>query len=368
MLQTKGKRSVAMRLTTLAIAMVVLYAGTPHTQQQAPPIKLGTSGSNVNDIADYCCTGTLGAQMKDANGKYILSNNHVLARANAGVPGEAIMQRGYVDTTPVCTNTGTITVAHLTRFVTLNFTGGNNTADAAIAQVVTGQVNANGQILQLGVPAVAPAVAAVGMAVEKSGRTTGLTTGTIGAVNVTVNVTGYGICGCGQPGEPACQTAKFVKQFSISSATFSGGGDSGSLIVKVPATGARPNPVGLLFAGGTGITFANTIQAVMNQLAVTFDASAPTAAELAAAAEVRDPEVEAASRVKDRYDDYLMTLPEVVGHGVSKDASGRGVIQLYMRKASQSARRAAPETLEGIPVVIRETGEVRTIPGCVSRH
>src|SRR4051794_17967807 len=109
MLLSKGKRSVAMRLATLAICIFVLSAGTPHTQQQAPPIKLGTSGSNVNDIADYCCTGTLGSQTKDANGKYILSNNHVLARANAGVPGEAIMQRGYVDTVPVCSTTGTIT-------------------------------------------------------------------------------------------------------------------------------------------------------------------------------------------------------------------------------------------------------------------
>ena len=122
--------------------------------------------------------------------------------------------------------------------------------DAAIAKVVAGQVNANGQILQLGTISTATVAPAVDMAVEKSGRTTGLTTGSIGAVNVTVSVTGYGVCGCGQPGERPAEMAKFVKQFSVSSTTFSSGGDSGSLIVKVPASGAKPNPVGLLFAGG----------------------------------------------------------------------------------------------------------------------
>jgi len=104
MFETKStKRSVAMRLATLAIVLAcltALYGGTPHTQQQAAPIKLGTSGSNVKDInASFCCTGTLGSQVKDANGAYILSNNHVLARDNAGKPGEGIDHaarlRGY---------------------------------------------------------------------------------------------------------------------------------------------------------------------------------------------------------------------------------------------------------------------------------
>jgi len=94
--------------------------------QQATPIRLGTSGSNVKDISigstTYCCTGTLGSLVQDASGNtYILSNNHVLARSNAAQIGEQIMQRGYTDTVPKCSTTGTIIVAKLSTFVPLIF-------------------------------------------------------------------------------------------------------------------------------------------------------------------------------------------------------------------------------------------------------
>src|SRR5215471_15942312 len=173
------------------------FAG--NTAQQSPPIKLGTSGSNVKDINNsFCCTGTLGSVVKDANGiHYILSNNHVLARSNAGKAGETIMQRGYVDTVPVCSKNGTINVANLTKFVTLNFSGGNNTVDAAIAKVIAGQVSKTGQILEIGTVSSTTVSPTLGLAVEKSGRTTAKTTGKIGAINVTVTVSGYGPCGMG---------------------------------------------------------------------------------------------------------------------------------------------------------------------------
>ena len=364
MLHMNGrKRPVAMRLAILMITLAcvaALYAA--HTGQQTPPIQLGTSGSNVKDInSSFCCTGTLGSQVKDASGtKYILSNNHILALSNAGAAGQGIMQRGYVDTVPPCSTTGTIIVAHLTKWVKLNFSGGTNTVDAAIAKVVSGQVSSNGSILQIGAVSSATATPAVGMAVEKSGRTTGLTSGKISSVNVSVTVSGYGPCGLGT------QVAKFTKQFAVNSTTFSAGGDSGSLIVKKPATGQKPNPVGLLFAGSSTMTIANGINNVLSALAVTFDATAPNPEELAAASNVPDAEIEAASSVKDKYDDFLFTLPEVVGHGVGKDASGHAVIQLFLRQATDAARQAAPPVLEGIPVVIQETGEIRAIPNCTS--
>jgi len=241
--------------------------------------------------------------------------------------------------------------------VPISFTA-NNIVDAAIAKVVAGKVSSTGAILQIGTVSSATVAPAVGMSVEKSGRTTGVTASTISAVNVSITVSGYGPCGLGK------LTAKFVQQFAVNSATFSGGGDSGSLILKRVATGQKPNPVGLLFAGGNNVTFANTIQNVLAQLAVTFDATAPNAEELANAAAVADPEVEAASRVKDKYDDFLFTLSEVVGHGVGKDASGHPVIQLYLRTATDAARQAAPTALEGFPVVIQETGEIRATPKC----
>jgi hypothetical protein len=74
--------------------------------------------------------------------------------------------------------------------------------------------------------------------------------------------------------------------------------------------------------------------------------------------------VEQALRIKDRYDEFLFSLPEVVGHGVgiSQTRAGELVIQLYVRHASEQARQAAPPFLEGIPVEILETGEIYALP------
>src|SRR5215467_9668813 len=143
-------RWTAIWLVLFSWGATLSFAG--NTAQQSPPIKLGTSGSNVKDInSSFCCTGTLGSLVKDASGnQYILSNNHVLARSNAAKAGETIMQRGYVDTVPVCSKNGTINVAKLTKFVTLNFSGGNNLVDAANAKVISGQVSPTGSILQIG--------------------------------------------------------------------------------------------------------------------------------------------------------------------------------------------------------------------------
>jgi len=158
-----------------AIWVVIVYlSATPgfagNTAQQKAPIKLGTSGSNVKDInASFCCTGTLGSLVKDSSGnQYILSNNHVFARSNAGKAGELIMQRGYVDTVPACSKNGTIKVANLTNFVKLNFTGGNNTVDAAIAKVVSGQVSSTGTILEVGTITSATVNPSVNLAVERA--------------------------------------------------------------------------------------------------------------------------------------------------------------------------------------------------------
>ena len=359
-------RNHARRFATLTVAVIAVGGlfGQTHTQQQKAPIKLGTSGGSAANItSSYCCSGTLGAQVADSSGQtYILSNNHILAEDNLGQIGDAIMQRGYVDTVPPCSTTGTIVVANLSKFVPISFTT-HNAVDAAIAATVSGQVATNGAILGIGPVSRTPVAAAVNMAVEKSGRS-GVSSGTISQVGVTAAVGGYGVCGCGQSGQPACQTAVFVKQIGITPGTFIQPGDSGSLVVKTPAAGARANPVGLIFAGSSSMAIANPISSVLKLLGVTMAAPASTAAELAEANIAADPEVERALAVKDRYNDFLFSLPEVVGHGVGKDASGHAVINLFLRQATDAARRAAPLSLEGIPVAIIETGEFRVHPEC----
>ncbi len=64
--------------------------------------------------------------------------------------------------------------------------------------------------------------------------------------------------------------ARFVNQIAITPGDFSGGGDSGSLIVT---SDANLNPVGLLFAGGDTRTIANPIDPVLASFGVTIDDS-----------------------------------------------------------------------------------------------
>src|ERR1700704_1829364 len=84
---------------------------------QTPPIKLGTSGGNVNDTgAKFCCIGTLGSLWTKTGvpNPVILSNNHVLDRSDKGVVGEAIIQPLQVGCLGP-TAPAPITVAHLTQ-------------------------------------------------------------------------------------------------------------------------------------------------------------------------------------------------------------------------------------------------------------
>jgi len=81
-------------------------------------------------------------------------------------------------------------------------------------------------------------------------------------VNVTVQV-------CYVSNGATCiKSARFVNQIAVSPGTFSGGGDSGSLIVT---NDDNKNPVGLLFAGSTARTLANPIGDVLSRFGVTID-------------------------------------------------------------------------------------------------
>ena len=244
---------------------------------QSPPIKLGTSGGSDTDIsATNCCIGTLGSlwTRPDLPRPVILSNNHVLDKSGNGTPGDAIIQPLQA----IC-RTGhpiPLTVANLTQAAALKPTAnepgacGTSTAplcghapsnvDAAIAEIVAGQVDLTGTILDLGpvgATSIAPAppssqvvAPALGQAVSKSGRTSGLTCSNVNSINADIQVDYESSCG-----GAVAFTAIFRGQVVISGGTFSASGDSGSLVVTTDTS----RPVGLLYGGNNTSTVANPL-------------------------------------------------------------------------------------------------------------
>ena len=263
----------------------------PNDEQlaQAAPVKVGTSGANANDLgAAVCCIGTLGSLWKAPGiaNPVILSNNHVLDRSDKGVPGEAINQPLQLACTPK-TAAPPLTVAHLTKGAPLkpvaNEPGQCGTSkaalcghapsnvDAAIAEIVPGQVDLSGNILDLGPAgstsiAAAPPSSIIGVPtlsepVSKSGRTTGLTCSSIASIGGTFVIDYEGTCGDSSANPPVAPAfaSYFKNQISIQGGSFSAAGDSGSLIVDT----ATARPVALLYGGSPTDTVANPIQDVI---------------------------------------------------------------------------------------------------------
>ena len=232
------------------------------TSKFSMPVPIGVSTGNAGE----CSAGTIGARVKDTSGNvYALSNNHVYALENGAPIGSTILQPGLYDTH--CIPGQSNVIGKLYHYIPINFTGGKNIVDAAIASSSMaqldnstpssgyGQPNSRTYTQEPGNPPL------IGQSVMKYGRTTRLTTGTVNGVNVTLNVCYNSSCSL---------IATFTDQIAIGSNNFSRAGDSGSLIVSNDAN-ANAYPIGLLFAGGGGITFANPIDAVLNSLNVSID-------------------------------------------------------------------------------------------------
>jgi len=111
-----GKYHVVEEVTGKIHALKGGGGGTSHTTLQTPPIQLGTSGGNVNDIANgFCCSGTLGSLVHIGVTQYILSNSHVfvgdvVAGGNGRVSqiGDNINQPGLVDNNCSAANTNIV--------------------------------------------------------------------------------------------------------------------------------------------------------------------------------------------------------------------------------------------------------------------
>lgn len=209
-----------------------------------PVIPSGVSIGNGRENS----AGTIGAVVMKNGIRYMLSNNHVLARQNNARIGEQIVQPGRADTRGVPTET----VAILSAYKPVSFTQ-NNRIDAAIARY-TGY-HSFSMIDQAFSPSQVIATARAGQDVMKMGRTTGLTYGTVQSTNVTIKVEFDG------------KTAIFENQIYVKGdlGDFLKAGDSGSLLV----TQQGAHPIGLLFAGGDGSAFANPIKPVLDYFGVT---------------------------------------------------------------------------------------------------
>src|SRR5438094_337585 len=253
---------------TQVTGMLMAFSDPTKRQRPAP---LGFSVGHPVITA-----GSIGARVRDATGHiYVLSNNHVLANSNDANIGDPEYQPGPFD------GGGTADqIATLTDFQQITFsTAANNTIDAAIALSTTAVLdNATPSDDGYGMPSSKiygdangdglfdDRNALLGLHVQKYGRTTHLTHGQITAVNATVMIC-YAASGL-----TCTKSARYVDQFIIEPGTFSGGGDSGSLIVT---DDGNLNPVALLFAGSSTVTIANRIDLVLNRFGVSIDGFAP---------------------------------------------------------------------------------------------
>lgn len=352
-------------LLTLALAALPALAdsGPEHQVPQSPPIKMGTSGGSADDLNRFfCCSGTLGSLIERDGVIYILSNNHVLARAGAAVIGEKDIQPGLAD---IQCNASQATVVG-------TFPGnlvplGTANVDIGLSKADTTVVDTTGAILDVGPPCTATQDPAIGMAVMKSGRTTGLTQGTVQAIDLSVRIQYQPSCGHGRK-----FNISYTNQVAIApgpAGPFSAGGDSGSLILSDDGT---PNPVALLYAGSSTVTVGNPVGDVVSALtagghtfgfvgqACTATAASAWGAASRALSSPAQNDVEVARTVKERHEPDLLARPEVAGVGVGADVTdpSRAVIVVYVEAAGAARPHGLPAELDGVKVRVIPTATI----------
>jgi hypothetical protein len=387
--KSNGSGGITTTLTVTAVSQANASASGSTTvtlmpanqSAQSVPVNLGTSGGNANDSSTSgntitCCSGTLGSLVVRGGTQYILSNTHILARSDLATLGDPIIQPGLIDAN--CSKTQATTVANLSQFYNLE-TGTAPKIDAAIAQVISGDVATSGAIDYLGAtmdangvpmpgaPNGGPGVAAaVNMAVAKSGRSTGLTCSAVFSTSMSASVQYQKGCGTG-----TTFSVNYTNQVAVTGGSFSAEGDSGSLIV----TQSAANPVALLYAGSDTDTVGNPVSDVLNFFksgsnSVAFVGTQrtqnqpvigctlplkPASATLTVQASATSAEgLQKAIGVRDAHAPELLAHPEVqtVGVGGSYDNPGEPAILFFVTKGQP--RTNIPPQVEGIGTRIIE--------------
>lgn len=223
------------------------------SRERVRPLMIGTSTGHV-DVP----FGTIGAFVTAGGVPCLLSNNHVLANENRARIGDPVVQPGTDDGGREPRDV----VAELHRYVPLNW-GQPNHVDAAVAALspsapceptILGRLGERPDARLSGCAACNP-----GDRIYKLGRTTGTTEGRVRSVNLRGLRIPY------QQG-----TAVFHGQIEIqcvNDGSFAEGGDSGAIAVNGDGMA-----IGLVFAGQggrTGLTYANPIHRVLEELDVT---------------------------------------------------------------------------------------------------
>ncbi len=250
-----GASALASDATPVNVLVSGIIDSQPHRHRQRPaPCGISTGHFRIT-------AGTIGALARGRrapriNRLLMLSNNHVIANSNNAAVGDNILQPGPFDGGANPADR----IALLEQWVPINFSAaGINFVDAATGWCWPDRVRrdfiyragAGFGLFRVGSIPVAPLL---GMIVGKTGRTTQLKAGRIIDTSASIRVN-YG----------SGRIANFRDQITIRglNGDFSAGGDSGSLIWTWDA---RRAPVGLLFAGGGGLTFGNKIGRVLSAL------------------------------------------------------------------------------------------------------
>jgi hypothetical protein len=361
---------------------VVTVEALTNQNAQTGAVKLGTSGGNSTDIAGgMCCGGTLGSLLTRGGTKYVLSNNHVLAKSDFGTAGgppngDPITQPGIIDVPQSCTTTGTTKVANLSEFFNLQ-NGLGTKVDAAMAQIVNGAVDPTGNILLLGstmtngVPDPAPPASGGGLLptaaqgaphnglVAKVGRTTGLTCASILTIGFTTTITYTQNC----DGTGTSFPVTYNDMVQVSGGQFGAPGDSGSLIVTQDTAEA----VALLVGGNDQDTVGNAITDVLTfftnnggsattivggathaVLGCTLPTAPANAVQTLSASALAGDTLQKAAAIRDAHGPQLMGYPEVqaVGVGASYDNPAEAAIVFFVIKGLP--RSNLPQQVDGV--------------------
>jgi hypothetical protein len=229
-----------------ALPIHIPWTPPPDPRLRLRPARPGCSIGFKSDR--FKMAGTFGALVRDDQGTYILSNNHVLADSGNLPEGTPIYSPGTLDGGDPERDQ----IAELRRFVPLD-PNGMNKVDAAIAQVTDPSL-VNNSVIQIG-PPTGTTRAQLLTIVDKFGRTSEYTRGVIASIDTDVKV--------------AYETDDLLFEnqmliVGLDGSPFSEAGDSGSLILEKTSNKA----VGLLFAGSQTHTVANHIDDVLWLLSV----------------------------------------------------------------------------------------------------